>query len=119
MEYAGLERRKYPRVNCHFLVIYRALTSNLEKSDTSQLKNISLGGMLFTTAESFEQGANFALKIRLPIAPNPIMPTGKVIESRQVVSGLVYDTRLEFSSLNEDDRQILSQTLDNYLKATK
>ncbi len=119
MEYAGSEKRKCPRVGCHFLVTYRSLAGNEEKSDTSQLKNISLGGMLFTTAESFGPGANLALKIRLPLAHNPIMPTGKVIESRQIVPGLVYNTRLEFSSMNEYDRQILSETLGNYSKLAK
>ena len=106
MEYAGSERRKYPRVGCHFIVTYRPLIGNEEKSDTSQLKNISLGGMLFTACEPFGQGANLALRIRLPVAYNPIMPTGKVIETRQIISGLVYDTRLEYSTMKEPDRQI-------------
>lgn len=117
MAYAGPERRKYPRLNCHFLVYYRMLEGN-DEIDLSQIKNVSLGGMLLTTSKPFEKRAKLALKIRLPGVY--IMPTGKVIESRQIGKVIpIYDTRLEFSDIGESDRQILGETLDNYLKMIK
>ncbi len=116
MTYTGIERRKYPRLNCHFLVSYGVCGENCTL-DVSQLKNISLGGVCFTAGEQFEKEATLALKIRLPFFPDPIMATGRVIESRESVQGLIYDTRLEFSSMDEYDTKILSKTLYNYLNA--
>ena len=83
MTYAGPERRKYARINARFIVSYRILEEN-DKTDISQTKNLSLGGMLLTTNRKLEQGTNLALEIRVPFDPNPIMLIGKVLESKEI-----------------------------------
>jgi hypothetical protein len=72
--------------------------------------------MLFTSSEPFEKGTSLALKIRLPNVLNPIMPTAKVIESRELVKGVVYDTRVQFLAMKDTDRQAINDTLDIYFK---
>ena len=113
--YAGAERRKYPRANGRFIVSYRVIPSS-SGSDISQSKNLCLGGMLLTTNCQFPIGTNLALEIRLPFDPNPIMIIGKVVESKEITKSLIYDTRLEFLAVDEKHRSIIKQTVDYYLK---
>ncbi|MFA5411218.1 MAG: PilZ domain-containing protein [Candidatus Omnitrophota bacterium] len=115
MAYGGHERRDYPRVSSRFIVSYRVLEEE-DNLDVSQTKNISLGGMLLTTNRQFAPGTDLALEIRLPFDPHPIMLTAKVLESREVIRDLIYDTRLQFLSVDEHHQKIINKTVDYYLK---
>jgi len=115
MKYEGPERRQHPRINARFIVSYRIL-EEADKIDITQTKNLSLGGMLLTTNRAFRVGTNLALEIRLPFDPNPIMITGKVLESREVSKDLIYDTRILFLSIDEKHRDIVRDTVDYYIK---
>ena len=115
MTYGGQERRKLPRIVGRFIVSYGILEVS-DNIDISQTKNLSLGGMFLTTNKQFCAGTNLALEIRLPFDPDPIMLIGKVIESREVTKGLIYDTRLECLSIDEKHRGALLETVMYYLK---
>jgi c-di-GMP-binding flagellar brake protein YcgR len=114
-EYSGTERRKYPRANGRFIVSYRVIPNN-RNADISQSKNLSLGGMLLTTNCQFPVGTNLALEIRLPFDPDPIMTIAKVLESKEITKGLIYDTRLTFLAIDEKHREVISETIGYYLK---
>jgi len=118
MSFAGVEKRKHPRVEARFVVSYRILNEN-DKRDMSQTKNLSLGGMLLTTNRQFSVGTNLALEIRLPFDPNPILLVGKVLESREVTKHLIYDTRITFIAIDEKHRSVISETVKHYLKRGK
>ncbi len=115
MGYSGPEKRKNPRIMGRFIVSYRILEEN-DKTDISQTKNISLGGMLITTNRQFDPGTQLVLEIRLPFDPHPIMLIGKVIESREITHNLIYDTRLMFLAVDEKHKGIIDETVDYYLK---
>jgi hypothetical protein len=116
MKYSGSERRKHLRINnAHFVVSYRIFQES-DNIDVSQTKNLSLGGMLLTTNKEFQPGTNLALEIRLPFDPNPIILVGKVLDSRQIIKDLLYDTRLEFLAVDENHRKIITKTVEHYLK---
>jgi hypothetical protein len=113
--YDGSERRKFPRVNGRFIVSYRIIPAN-SNSDITQTKNLSLGGMLLTTNCQFPIGTNLALEIRLPFDPDAIMIIAKVLESKEVVKGIIYDTRLIFLAVDEKHSKVISETVGYYLK---
>lgn len=114
MNYSGQERRRHPRVNTRFIVSYRIYDD--KNLDISQTKNLSLGGMLLTTNRAFAPGVTLALTIRIPFDPDPISIIAKVQESREVVKGTIYDTRLSFISVDEKHKKPLIDTLDYYIK---
>jgi len=118
MAYSGAERRKNPRAYGRFIVSYRIL-DEINNVDITQTKNISLGGMLLTTNRAFNFGTNLAIEIRLPFDPNPIMLIGRVIESREIMKGMIYDTRMEFLAVDEKHRKVIGETVDYYLKKEK
>ena len=115
MSYSGPERRRHSRASGRFIVSYRILQEQ-NNVDITQTKNISLGGMLLTTNRYFEPGINLILEIRLPFDPNPIMLVGKVIDSKEITRNLIYDTRLEFLSVDEKHKKIIGETVEFYLK---
>jgi len=115
MKYEGHERRRFPRISGRFIVSYRIL-EEVDNTDISQTKNLSLGGMLLTTNKKFEPGTNIALEIRLPFDPNPIMLISKVLESKEISKNLIYDTRLMFLAVDERHKKVIGETVDYYLK---
>jgi c-di-GMP-binding flagellar brake protein YcgR len=118
MAYTEPEKRKYPRISGRFIVSYR-IVEEKDNVDVSQTKNISLGGMLITTNKQFEPGVKLLLEIRLPFDPNPLSLVGKVLDSHEITKGLIFDTRLEFLSIDEVHKNIVTQTVDYYLKKEK
>ncbi len=114
-EYIGPEKRKYPRANGRFIVSYRVIPNNSD-ADISQTKNLSLGGMLLTTNCQFPIGTNLALQIRLPFDPDPIMIIAKVLDSKEITNGVIYDTRLVFLAIDEKHRKVIGETVGYYLK---
>lgn len=113
MNSQGTEKRKYPRVNCRFTVAYHTLED--AATDLTQLKNMSIGGVLLTTSKPFEKGKKLILKIRLPSQPTPVVLSGQVIESRQMSKGLIYETRLQFQEIDSPSEQAINKTLDTLL----
>jgi len=45
-----------------------------------------------------------------------MMLIGRVIESRQIIKDMLYDTRLEFLSVDDKHTSVINQTVDYYLK---
>lgn len=115
MAYEGPERRRSPRINARFIVSYRILEEE-DNIDISQTKNLGKGGILLTTNRAFNAGTKLLLEIRLPFDPHPLTMIGRVVESREVTKGLIYDTRLEFLSIDKQHEKIIAQTLDCYLR---
>ncbi len=72
--------------------------------------------MLLTTNCQFSPGTNLALEIRLPFDPDPIMTIAKVLESKEITKGVIYDTRLIFLAIDEKHRRVITETVDYYLK---
>ena len=115
MSYGGPERRKHPRVAGRFIVSYRIM-NEIDNIDISQTKNLCMGGMLLTTNRSFDPGVNLALEIRLPFDPHPIMIIGRVVESKEIMKDMIYDTRIEFLTVDERHRKVISETVGYYIK---
>lgn len=115
MTYTGPERRRYPRITARFVVSYRVL-EEANAIDITQTRNFSLGGMLLTTNRIFPPETKLALEIRLPFDRRPIKIVGRVVESREIVKDLIYDTRLEFLTIDKAHREIFDQTVNHYLK---
>lgn len=118
MSYSGLEKRRTPRADGRFIVSYRVMENN-GNNDITQTKNLSLGGMLLTTNCSFTPGTNLALEIRLPFDPNSIMLIGRVLESKQIIKDVIYDTRLIFLAIDEKHRKVIGETVGYYIKNKK
>ena len=112
----NVERRKYPRIKGTFVVSYRIL-EDVDSADLSQTKNISEGGMLLTTNRKFEKGTLLMLNLRLPFIEEKIELIGRVLESKEIVKDLIYETRLCFVEVPEETRQKIRATVQKFLES--
>lgn len=114
----GAERRKHPRVRGNFVVSYRIVEGN-QLSDLTQSKNLSEGGMLITTNRKFEKDTTLSVFVRLPFSPEKIHLIGRVVDSREVVKNLIYETRMCFLDIDEQKKEVIAATVNEYLKHEK
>lgn len=112
------ERRKYSRINAHFVVSYRIM-EEVNNYDISQTKNICLGGMLLTTNIPFDPGTRLSLEIRVPFNKEPLNIIGRVIESKVITRNLIYDTRLEFLTIDNTSKEAVEKTIQYLSKGKK
>ncbi|MFC1704418.1 PilZ domain-containing protein [Candidatus Omnitrophota bacterium] len=109
------ERREYKRLKRQFIVSFRPYGKKTA-FDVSQLKDISAGGVRFMTAKPFKKDTTLIMEIRTPISVVKLKVSGKVIASKEVVKGLIYDTRVRFVNLDDDTAEIIKQTVDYFSK---
>ena len=113
------ERRKYIRVDARFVVSYKEAFKDTPRTDITQTKNISFGGMLFTTDREFKTGTILKVKIRLPNIDDYINVKVEVVDSRSIMNGMMYDTRGKFIGIRPDEQESIKNLIDNYPKKGK
>ncbi|MFH1519504.1 MAG: PilZ domain-containing protein [Candidatus Omnitrophota bacterium] len=114
-KYKERERRKYPRMSGNFVINYR-IQQMPYGYDLSQTKDVSQGGVRITTGKPFEAGTCLAMNLRIPFVPGKIEIKGKVVNSREVVRDLIYETQVEFLGLSEDFFKKLGEFIKENLK---
>lgn len=98
--YSGVERRRYPRTNATFLVSYKNMYSDSD-FNLSQTINISQGGMLLTTSELFAKGTTLKMLTFFPFFSQRINLSGRIVRQKEVAKGLIYETGVEFTNLEQ------------------
>jgi len=110
------ERRRLVRIEAHFIGYYKEIFEDKLKSDVSQTKNISEGGLLFTTDRQFEKGTMLEVKLRLPDMTDFCVVNVQVMDSRPLAKNLVFDTRVSFINLNEEVKSAIRKIVDFTLR---
>ena len=103
-----LDQRRHPRRDARLVVGYRPMDPTVGY-DISETRNVSQSGMLLTTARAFSPGARIAIWLRLPHRglARLVLATVEAVGSREVVSSLIYETRVRFVDLDRLSFQIL------------
>ena len=114
-KYDGQNRRKHQRMDVNFVVSYR-IKETAHDFDLSQTKNVSPGGMLLTTNKQFQIGTHLAMILRFPLIPQKIEVTGIVIDSKEVVRNIIYETRIQFMDLDEEFFYKLGEFIKEHFK---
>ena len=91
-----MEKRRYKRLKSQVIIQYVELGG--ESIKTSQIVDISEGGLLFNSDTYIEPGALIRLKMTVPTSfPNPIKIEGTVRHCREIMKGQLFQTGIEFS----------------------
>ena len=106
------ERRKFVRIDKTYIVSYRDLSAKELKSDVTQTKNISVGGLLLTTDKQLSPETVLIVKLRLPGASDYINIKVKVVESKQRANTVFYETRVKFIGIREEDRDAIRKIVE-------
>lgn len=105
------ERRRYKRIQKHFILTYYDLTKPQERHEASQLKNISIGGICIITAKPFSPNAVLAIELKTPFIHELTRLEGVVLESHERMKDIIYETRLEFRNLSAQAKFVLNKLI--------
>ena len=109
-----IEKREHPRYEARSLIKYKKLDDSLSSWQTgAEIKNISLGGLLFSANEKMPIGTPLIVKLQIFIEDSSV----KIIELKAKVVGVEdgivsYDTRLVFTELGNPDKVFLKRFID-------
>lgn len=105
------EKRKHKRLAGKYHVSYKVYGSSLD-FDLSQTMNISRGGMLFTSDRCLGKDVELRFFIKGPFFLESLEMGGRVIESREVVKGSIYQVRIRFNDTTVKQLDVL----DDFIK---
>lgn len=106
------EKRKHSRIKRGLVIRYK-IKELPEGYDLSLTKNIGQGGVLLTTSRKFEKGNCLMLTLKFPFAPDKNVDViGEVIDSREVIKGRCYETRIRFLDLDKEISEKLGEVID-------
>ncbi len=116
VEKVMIEKRKDPRYKTHILIKYKRLDNPIATWQIEpQVKNISLGGMLFSAYEKMPVGTTLIFKIQIFVRDS----IAKIIELQGKVVGVEdgivsYDTRVVFNNIDKTTEVTLKKFI-NYI----
>ena len=113
------ERRRYKRINKHFILTYFDKSNPSRKQEITQLKNISMGGMCFVTSSRFESGTQMGIELKTPYLADTTYLEGVVLESHEKVLDIIYETRLKFEFLNPQAEFLLAKIIEFFINEEK
>ena len=94
--------------------------------DITAIRNISIGDAVFTTKQEYKKFIHLQLLLKIPLKPfDWINFTGKVVESSRlknvsdVLVGGMYLTRIEFTIVPMENRELLEEYVEWFVKNLK
>ncbi len=101
----GQNKRKYQRVGASLNLQYRDLRKSTDMPKGSLLKNISEGGVCFSTREFMSLACRLVLNINLPNNSKPIKAISKVAWIKRMPAGDQYEMGNQFLEIAREDRE--------------
>src|SRR3989338_11631550 len=118
----GINRRKFPRANYKCLItIRKRLTS---KTIATQTENIGAGGICVIIKEDLGLFQGVDLELHLEDNRPPVKCGGTIVwvvkksELKQK-GGFLYDTGIEFIDIRPEDRERISELVEEILKSQR
>lgn len=111
------EQRQAPRVTHSFLVWHRPVKGRPTRWSASPLRNLSQGGARWLTEHPLRPGEAVELKLRLPVAREPVQLTGRVAWAKTASSrmGLV-EVGVIFDAMDAKTEELLEASLSYFLR---
>lgn len=113
------ERRKYARIKKNFIISYYYKQDPSIKYEVSQIKNISLGGSCFITANYCNPSTKIGIELKTPYLAGTVHLEGSVLESHEKIPHLVYETRLIFEPLTPQAEFVLNKIVEYFKEGKK
>ena len=115
----GINRRKFPRANYKCLItIKKRLTS---KTISTQTENVGAGGICVVIKEDLGLFQGVDLDLYIDDNRPPIKCGGTVVwvvkKSSTKKASILYDTGIEFIDIRPEDRERISEVVEEILKA--
>lgn len=103
-------RRQFKRVRVPFLLRYTVLDSGL--GSITNLHDLSVGGVLFTSEHPLLRGSVLKLELNLPTSQKPVQVSAEVLRVTKVLKSNIYRVATRFSNLNASDRKAIRMLIE-------
>ncbi len=113
-EWTNEERRRYQRIEKHFIISYYEQSDPEKKHHISQIKNISLGGMCFVATRSFEKMSKISIELKTPYLDDTVHLEGVVLNSIEKIPNLFFEIHMAFEKPSPEARMILEKTISYF-----
>ena len=101
---SGEDKRRFKRVSTSLPLEYKDLRKSSELPKGSLLKNISEGGVSFSSKEFMSLACRLVLSITLPGNPKPIKAISKVAWIKRMPVGDQYELGNQFLEIAKEDK---------------
>lgn len=105
-------KRANERIDATLIVYYKK--NNSKAYDLSQTTNISVGGVLLSTAVPFKVGEVLELKIITSMNTDGEIILAKVRGCDQVIPKVMYKTRAQFFDTEPEQEFMIKQLIDKF-----
>jgi c-di-GMP-binding flagellar brake protein YcgR len=107
------ERRRFKRIDGNYVVSYVPVEGEELKSDISQTKNLSEGGLLFVSDRAFEKGITLKIKLRLPEFSDYVIIKAKVVDSKKIGKGTMYNIGAQFVEVEQKVKDAIKRLVEH------
>lgn len=113
----GQERRQHPRIEKHFIITYYDLDKVDAEHCISQIKNISRGGVCFSSSIAFAPGSRLQTMIKTPYMGQAINFEVRVIDCEEKIPNTVYNVRAKIENKTPQAEEILHKIEESFLRS--
>lgn len=110
------EKRKFPRLERQFILSYHDLKEPEVIHGVSTLKDISKGGLAFSSTHNFQPGDTLGIQLKTSLYPVPVFFEGNVVSVSQNIGNSIFMIHLSFTDLNEDAAQVIDKAFKVFAK---
>ena len=103
------DRRKHVRIYRNFILSYYEQGKGDTQYEISQVNNISKGGISFVATRSYNQGTVLGISLKTPFLVDSITIEGVVLETKEKISHMIYEIRLQFNNLSGHAHDVLDK----------
>jgi len=111
------ERRKHPRVSKHFIVTYYDATIADAQHNVSQLKDISRGGVCFSSCVGLPKNTLLQILIKTPYLAETLSAKGTVVYCAEKIPGVIYEVHVHIEDLTPETELILKKIEKSFIES--
>jgi c-di-GMP-binding flagellar brake protein YcgR len=116
----NFERRQFLRIDANFVVSYYVYPDHVDRTDMTLTRNVSLGGICFTSDKHFPPGTILHVTLRLPKIERLIETLGEVVYVKQEKNKkFLFDIGLKFIRAAEEDLYIIEKVIKSCASSDK
>ena len=110
-------KRRHPRAPTRCMIRYRdPAERDVRKSELSTARDLSEGGVRFTSGKKFEVGDIIDLEISCPNFPDPVHAQGEIQWNRELRKGFLYENGVQFLDLSPEGQETIHEIIALILK---
>ncbi|MDP8266740.1 MAG: PilZ domain-containing protein [Candidatus Aceula meridiana] len=113
------ERRKHLRVSKHFIVTYYDANIADAQHNVSQLKDISQGGVCFSSCAGFPKNSLLQILIKTPYLAETLSIKGIVVDCAEKIPEVIYEIHVQLEGLTPETELILKKIEKNFIESQR